>query len=323
MNIHDYLAQVSQINQSLIHDPQTLLALTVAWIDPLSILKDQAVLEEEELADYYYAGDRVGESIYVTRNCFPDIYASAINKLRKGMPSREVLDFIDTAIEKQTGIVVSEYDEGHAYAYGIPLQWYGFDMNDSEFYNEHEDEWHLASLFGIYLEEDPQYDYLKDLKGPDDSWSVAYTLKWSLWEHRHSPLHETLMNAIAYVFACSGNSSVDCSYNIGCEFHPLQWTPDEVAFATVISREASEVMQSALIGLNNVYDPAIEACLRQNIQLASQKIRHLKDKGEDIRELITDDTANPLNIRWDDLRASPNDATEPDVTELPLRLGVA
>lgn len=323
MNIQDYLAQVSQINQSLIHDPQTLLALTVAWIDPLSILKDQAILEEEELADYYYAGDRVGESIYVTRTCFPDIYASAINKLRKGASSRQVLNFIDTEIEQQTGLLVSEYDEGHAYAYGIPLPWYGFDMDDSEFHDDREEEWHLASLFGISLETDPKNNYLKDLKGSDNIWSVAYTLKCSLWDYRHSPLHETLMNAIAYVFSCSGNSSVDCSYNVGCEFHPLQWTPDDVAFATFISQEAGEMIQSAVIGLRNVYDSGIQACLRQKIQSASQQIKHLKDKGEDIRELITDETPNPLKLRWDDLRASPNDATEPDVIELPLRLGVA
>ena len=323
MNIQDYLTQVSQINQTLIQDPTTLLALTVAWIDPLAILKDQAILQEEELSDYYYSGNRVGESIYVTRNCFPDIYASAINKLRKGVSSPDVLSFIDTEIEKQTGIPVTEFEEGYAYAFGIPMQWYGFDMNDPEFQDNREDEWHLASLFGISLETDPEKDYLKDLKGSDDIWAVAYTLKCSLWEYRHSPLHETLMNAIAYVFACSGNSSVDASYIIGAEFYPLQWTPDDVAYASLISREATEIMQSAVIGLSNVYDPAIADCLRQKIKVASQQIKHLKDKGEDIRDIITDDTPNPFNIRWDDLRASLDDQTESDVTKLPLRLGAA
>ncbi|MEM9955263.1 MAG: hypothetical protein AAF846_26890 [Chloroflexota bacterium] len=322
MNIRDYLAQASQINQTLIQDPKTLLALTVAWIDPLSILKDQAILEEEELADYYYAGDRVGESIHVARNCFPDIYASAINKLRKGESSRRVLDFIDVEIENQTGILVTAYGEGHAYAYGIPMEWYGFDMGDPDFYDEREDEWHLASLFGIYLEEDPEHDYLKEIKSPDDAWEVAYTLKWSLQAYCHSPLHETLMNAIALTFSCSGNSSVDYSANVGHEFYPLQWTPDEVAYASLINREAAEIMQSAVIGLTHIYDPVIQACLRQKIQLTSQHIKDLRDKGENIRDRITDETPNPLNIRWDDLRASLDDATQPDATELPLRLGV-
>ena len=111
--------------------------------------------------------------------------------------------------------------------------------------------------------------------------------------------------------------------NLGHEFYPLQWTPDDVAYASLINRESAEIMQSAVIGLSNVYDPAIADCLRQKIEVASQQIKHLKDKGEDIRDIITDDTPNPFNIRWDDLRASLDDQTDPDVTELPLRLGVA
>jgi len=323
MNIQDYLAQVSQINQSLIQDPTTLLALTVAWIDPLLVLKDQAILQEEELADYYYSGDRVGESIYVTRNCFPDIYASAINTLRKGVSSRDVLDFIDTEIEKQTGILVTEFEEGYAYSYGIPMEWYGFDMNNPDFHDDREDEWHLASLFGIGLEVDPKNSYLKDFKEPENVCDIAYALKSSLSDYRHSPLHETLMNAIEYLFGISGNSGVDVCPELGHEFYPLQWTPDDVAYASLINREAAEIMQGAVIGLRNVYDPVIADCLRQKIEVASQQIKHLKDKGEDIRDIITDDTPNPFNIRWDDLRASLNDQTESDVTELPLRLGVA
>lgn len=325
MNVHDYLQQASQINQTLVRDPQTLLALTVAWLDPLAILKDQEILVDEEISDYYYSGDTMGEGLYVTRRCFPDIYARAISKLRTGVPFREVLSFIDDEIENQTQIPTSQFEEGHAYAFGIPLPWYGFEMEDPDFSTDHEDEWHLIQLFGVGIDDNESDRYSNTLDMPENIWLVAYVLRWSLWEYRHSPLHETLMHAISYVFSCSGNSSVDYSYDVGIEFHPLQWTPDDVEFAQVICEEANNIMQGAVIGLANAYDPAIQKTLRAKIALASQLVQKRLDKGLKIHDdtFINHDTPNPFELRWDDLRASADDETESDVAELSLRVGAA
>ena len=324
MNIDTYLQQVSQLNQTLISDPQTLLALTVAWLDPLAILTDHDILAEEELADYHYAGDQMGEGLYVTRHCFPDIYARTISKIRAGMSMRKVLAFIDDEIEQQTGIPTSQFEEGYAYAYGIPMPWYGFEIDDPDFREHYEDEWYLVKLFGGQIdEENDSYATTMDL--PDNVWSIAYVLRWSLWEYRHSSLHETLMHAIAYVFSCSGNSSVDFSHEVGYEFQPLQWIPEDVEFATVICHEAGDIMLSAHIGLQNVHDPAIEKTLRQKIEVAAKYVQARLDKGKKIYDhsFINHDTPNPFNIRWDDLRASPDDETEPDAPELSLRMGAA
>jgi hypothetical protein len=325
MTIDAYLAQVSQINRALAADPQTLLALTAAWLDPLAILKDHDHLAADTLADFYYAGDRVGEGLYVTRNCFPDIYASAIGKLREGRTIQAVLDFIDDEIERQTTIPTSQYDTGHAYAYGIPMPWYGFDMDDPDFRRHYKEEWHLIQLFGGDINADESDSTMTTMDLPDNIWLIAYVLRWSLMEYRHSPLHETLMNAIAYTFSCSGNSSVDYSHTVGCEFQPLWWTSEEVEFASIICQEADDIMSSAQIGLANAYDPAIQRTLREKIDHAARCVQTRLDKGLSIYDdtFINDDTPNPFHIRWDDLRASPASDTESDPPELPVRLGLA
>lgn len=325
MNIHDYLQQASQINQTLVRDPQTLLALTVAWLDPLAILKDQEILADEDISDYYYSGDTMGEGLYVTRRCFPDIYARAISKLRIGIPFHKVLSFIDDEIERQTKIPTSQFEEGHAYAFGIPLPWYGIEIEDPDFLNDYEDEWHLIQLFGISIDDNESDHYLTTLDMPENIWLVAYVLRWSLWAYRHSPLHETLMHAISYVFSCSGNSSVDYSYDMGIEFQPLQWIPDDVEFAQFICQEAEDIMLGAATGLANAYDPAIQGILLAKIALASQLVQKRLEKGLKIHDdtFINHETPNPFDIRWDDLRASPNDETESDLAELSLRMGTA
>lgn len=324
MNIHDYLQQASQVNQALIRDPQTLLALTVAWLDPLAILKDQDILAKEELADYHYAGDQMGEGLYVTRHCFPDIYARTISKTRAGMSLRKVLAFINDEIERQTGIPTSQFEEGYAYAYGIPMPWYGFEIDDPDFREHYDDEWHLIELFGRQIDEEKE-SYANTIDLPDNIWSIAYVLRWSLWDYRDRSLHKTLMHAISYVFSCSGNSSVDFSNEVGHEFQPLQWIPKDVEFAKVICQEAEDIMLSAHIGLQNIHDPAIENTLRQKIEVASKCVQARLDKGKKIYDdtFINHDTPNPFDIRWDDLRASADDETESDVAELSLRVGVA
>ena len=325
MTINTYLAQASQINRVLVQDPQTLLALTVAWLDPLAILKDHDVLADEDLIDFHYAGDTIGEGLYVTRNCFPDIYARAISQVREGREIREVLDFIDDEIERQTNIPTSQYDTGHAYAYGIPVPWYGFDMDDPDFRRHYKEEWHLIQLFGGEIEVDEGNSIMTPMNLPDNIGLIAYVLRWSLFDYRHSPLHETLMNAIAYVFSCSGNSSVDYSHSVGCEFQPLQWTPEDVEFAQIICQEAEAIMSSAHVGLANAYDPAIQRTLRKKIDHASQCVQTRLDKGMPIHDdtFINPETPNPFNLRWDDLRASPESDPESDPAELSVRLGFA
>jgi len=228
MNTFEYIQTVSQLGQALITDPQTLLALTVAWLDPLAILNDYQSLIADDLTDYYYAGDTVGEGLHVTRTCFPDIYAHAIAKLRQDIPITDVLQFIDGEIERQTSIPMSDYcAEEFFYSFGIPMPWYGLDLDDPDFCERYPDAWHLMHLFGSTIDEHQTTSYATHIDLSQEMWLAAHVLHASLYDYRENPLHQALMHAIGFVFACSGNSCVLC----GIETHlsrsnPL--TPDTI-----------------------------------------------------------------------------------------------
>ena len=40
MNMEDYLNVMGNLNLAMMNDPTALLALTVAWLDPLSVIED-------------------------------------------------------------------------------------------------------------------------------------------------------------------------------------------------------------------------------------------------------------------------------------------
>ena len=330
MSMEAYLQQVQMLNQALTRDARTLLALTVGWLDPLTILGDVEHLGDdhmEEIADAYHRGDVVGQALYVTRSCFPDIHAQAISRIRQGISLKQVCNFIDTQIENQTGLRVSDYEEEHAYAYGIPMEFYGFDIHDPEFYENHADEWKLIQMFGVTLPEDDDdsiFDVTLD-EIPSEAWDIAYVVQWSLWDLRHSPLHASLMWAIAYAFSSSGNSSVDFSYEEAIEWQPLMWTPNDVEFATVITREAQDIMDQVILGLEHLKDPAFVKTVRKNIAIATSHVRKYKAKGNKVHDdtFITHEYPNPFKIRWDDLCLSPSGETEPATELLQLRSNVA
>ncbi|MEL6408599.1 MAG: hypothetical protein AAFR81_29800 [Chloroflexota bacterium] len=326
MSIEAYLQQVQMLNQGLTCDARTLLALTVGWLDPLTILGDVEHLGDdhmEEINDAYWRDDAVGQALYVTRSCFPDIHAQAISKIREGINLKDVCNFIDAQIENQTGLPVGDYEEEHAYAYGIPIQFYGFNIYDSEFYENHADEWEVIQMFGVEAPEDDEDSIfgvtLDEI--PSQAWDIAYVLQWSLWDLRHSPLHTSLRWTIAYCFSNSGNSSVDFSYEEAIEWQPLQWTPHDVAFATDITREAQDIMAHVALGLEHLKDPTFVETVRKNIAIATEYVHKHQAKGKKIHDdtFISHESPNPFKIRWDDLCLSSSGETQPTTELLQLR----
>jgi len=276
MNVEDYLNVISNLNRAVINDATALLALTVAWLDPLTVLEDSDELGETDLADFYYSGDDIGAALRVARDCFPGIYAEAIGKIRDGLGYQQVSDFISSEITDRTGIPMDQYDEPAAYAYGIPIPFYGAEWTESNFIEDHSELTALALLLGATRQETYGSD---QIEFSSKTYQIAHILQASLWEHYDNSLHRSLMWAIGYATSSTGNSSVDFTYEEGCEFQPLSWMPDEVDFATAIIREAEQIMTESHQGLLLIQnDPCIRQILIDKIKEANVIVDRLQKK---------------------------------------------
>ena len=302
MNMEDYLNVMGNLNLAMMNDPTALLALTVAWLDPLSIIEDLEDLAETDLADFYYSGDDMGAALRVSRDCFPGIYAEAISKIRDGAGYQQASDFISSEITDQTGIPIDNYEEPVAYAFGIPMPFYGADWEDSDFIEDNAELTELALLLGATRE---QVHHSEVIEFSSETYKIAQIVYGSLWDHYDSPVHRSLMWAIGHATALTNNSSVDFSYSEGCDFQPLPWLPDEVEFASTIIREAEQIMTESYEGLLLIQNNShIQQTLIDKINEAKTIVDRLEKKGKTPNDYITDDNQNPFGLRWHNLYPS-------------------
>lgn len=321
MNAEEYLNMIGNLNLAVVDDPTALLALTVAWLDPLTIIEDIDDWSETDLADFYYNGDDVGAALRVARDCFPGIYAEAIGKIRDGVDYQKASDFISTEITDQTGIPIDQYEEPAAYAFGIPLPFYGAEWTEPDFIKGHSELTELALLLGATREQ----SYLSEIiEFSSKTYQIAHIVQASLWEHYDNPLHRSIMWAIGVCVSGTGNSSADFTYEEGCEFQPLAWMPDEVDFASTIIREAEQIMTESHQGLLLIQqDVHVRQTLMDKINEASAIVDRLQKKGKTPNDYITDDNQNPFGLRWDNLHSSIGGDTPTDFERVQLRLDAA
>ena len=321
MTPDDYLNLITNMHHRLIHDPTTNLALTVAWLDPLTVLSDLDSLADQDLSEYYYAGDEFGAALIVARDCFPGIYAEAISQIRAGESDLSAVSHICSAISEQTGLPVDDYELPYAFAFGIPLPYYGFDRNDPDFVEHHPLEAHLLCLLGATLDESDPYT---TVNVPDDLWDIAHLLQWSLWPTKDDATHRDIMWAIAYCCSNSGNSSVDYNLDLACEWEPLSWTQDDLEFAMLIAEEAAEIMTYALQGLEIIQsNPDIQSILKRKVAEATPTIKRIQQKGLRLRDCINREEPNPFGLQWDDLYRCPDGDPPTDPELLQLRVDAA
>lgn len=321
MNMQEYLNVVGNLNLAVMHDPTALLALTVAWLDPLSVIEDLEDLAETDLADFYTSGDDMGAALRVSRDCFPGIYAEAISKIRAGAGYQQASDFISSEIIDQTGIPIDNYDEPAAYAFGIPMPFYGAEWEDSDFIEDNPELTELALLLGATREQ--QY-HSEVIEFSSKSYQISQIVYASLWEHYDSPLYRSLMWAIGLATAQTNNSSVDFSHSEGCDFQSLQWMPDEVEFASAIIREAEQIMTESYEGLLLIQNNShIQQTLMDKINEAKTIVDRLEKKGKTPNDYITDDNQNPFGLRWHNLYSSTFGDPPTNTERVQLRLDVA
>jgi hypothetical protein len=106
--MNDLLQTYHLLEEALLADPLLALASTVVWLDPLWMLVENDMDEED---------DSLGMALSITRRAFPEIYAGAVQRLHIGANSRELEIYLCSEIS-QRGIPL---DSLEFIAYGIPL----------------------------------------------------------------------------------------------------------------------------------------------------------------------------------------------------------
>ncbi len=316
MNVEEYLNVVGNLNLAVMDDPTALLALTVAWLDPLSVIEDLDDLAETDIADFYHSGDDMGAALRVSRDCFPGIYAEAISQVRDGVGYQQASSFISSEITDLTGIPIEDYDEPAAYAYGIPMPFYGAEWDESDFIESNPLLTQLALMLGATREQSYSYEFIEF---SSETYKIAHIVYASLWEHYDNPIHRSLMWAIGHATSQTGNSSVDFSYSDGCEWQALPWMPDEVDFASLIIREAKTIMSESFDGLLLIQNnPHIRQTLIDKIDEATAIVDRLNRKGKTPNDYISEENKNPFGLRWDDLHTGivGETATDPERVQL-------
>src|SRR5690606_3714944 len=99
--------------------------------------------------------------------------------------------------------------------YGIPMPAYGVVLDDPEFHTAHPDTKLVLECFGISPEVNPYH-----ITVPDCAYTAGRFIGADLEKHEDERYRQVAW-LMQWLFSCSGNSSIDYSYEEHCEFQPL------------------------------------------------------------------------------------------------------
>lgn len=231
-------------------DPVLSLAQAVCWLDPLWA-SDPDNLEDDSLL----------MALQVVRTALPEAYAQAVEQLRAGLPVGQIEQSICNAI-RGYGIEIEEIER---LAYGIPIPTYGARLDDPDFHESHPD---VAAILAWFDQESDGDTFDLD----ETAWQIG---KW---------LHESLITtsdagwqqvgwALGWLFSCTGNSSVDLDWESLDGLTPLDWTPDNLAFARELIAEADTILRDVNAGLEHLRQPEAAREMQSHIRRLK---RHLQ-----------------------------------------------
>ncbi|KAB2867409.1 MAG: hypothetical protein F9K46_00390 [Anaerolineae bacterium] len=235
---NDLLALPDFLAHHLHADPLFCLANTVVWLDPLWLADDD--------------GEVFGTALLTVRQVFPALYAQAIEMLR----DQQSISTIGNMICAELNRIGLPVDDLEYLAFGIPLPAYGVDLTELGFYDEHPELLPLLALFGI----------APDTLIPEQAYPIGQALGDALCNHPDSR-YQQVGWLLLWLFAWTGNSIMDLTYEFMVEYEMLSWTPDEVAFALDMIRQADELMAQVTAGQALLLNqPALMNTLAQNIR---------------------------------------------------------
>ena len=140
------------LQASLNCDPLGRLALAVSWLDPLWQF-------DEDWNPYAAEESTLSYALNITRHAFPDVYVAAVDALRQGNSYWELDRLICTGISA-VGIPLDDLD---SIGYGIPMPFYGIDLDMPETYDDKPALIPLLACFGVTDGEVPHLRYCKPL----------------------------------------------------------------------------------------------------------------------------------------------------------------
>jgi hypothetical protein len=261
--MNDLLQTYTLLSAGLRADPLLCLASTVTWLDPL--WQD----DEDDWDVQYDEEGTLTIALRIIRKAFPDLYAQAVEAVRRGASYAELDRMICGAIADR-GIPL---DDLEFIGFGIPMPAYGVMLDDPEFYTAHPDTIPVLACFGISPEPNPYH-----IDVPDCVYTAGRIIADDLQKHCDKR-YQQVSWLMQWLFSCSGNSSIDFDYEAMCEFQPLSWDQEEVAFAITIIEEAEGIMADALEGLAFLNSqPDLLQALQHNVQRIYKAIDRQKGR---------------------------------------------
>lgn len=261
--MNNLLQTYTMLAAGLRSDPQFCLASAVTWLDPLW---------QDDDEDWDVPHDEDGTlaiALRVTRMAFPDIYVQAVEAIRQGASYAELDRLICNAIAER-GIPLENLEW---IGFGVPMPAYGVELHDADFYTTHPDIIPILACFGI----SPAYH----MTIPDCVYTAGRYIAADLEKHPDERYRQ-ISWLMQWLWSASGNSSIDLSYEELCEFQPLSWEKDELAFAIDIIEEAEGIMSDVLAGLEFLSSqPDLLTALERNIQRIYKALDKLKGKKDE------------------------------------------
>lgn len=249
-------------------DPLLCLASTVVWLDPMwqEADEDWDMLQDED--------GTLRFTLTVTRKILPDVYIQAVDAIREGASYADLDRLICTAITRH-GIPI---DNLEWLGFGIPMPAHGVTLDEPEFYTSHPDVIPVLECFGISPEPDSYH-----INVPDCVYTAGRMIAADL-ERQPDERYRQIAWLMQWLFSCSGNSSIDYSYEEHCEFESLSWEKDEFAFAIEIIEEADAILSDALAGLAFLNShPDLLQALKQNVRRIYKTLAKLKGNPNELR----------------------------------------
>lgn len=257
---------------ALMADSSLALAQVTGWLDPVHFYPEDYVedhywgmMEEDPQAATLYA-------LTICRDLFPAVYTRAVQHIRQGASFDELDTLICQTINEQYPLF--NLTTIHDMRYGIPVEWYGIDLDSPEMLDQHPWAVDILADFGAIPEKlrgIVAFDY-------DDVWTAWQTAQHvvrSLVIEDRQPCADLAL-LLLWLFSSTENSLVDHSYEAWAEggLEPLEWSRRTLIALREAAEQAQVIIDGALRGLDLLLgDEGYRAAFRHNIRTIAQAIQ--------------------------------------------------
>jgi len=276
----------------MIDDPRLLLVNAIAWLDPSSLLNSRPNPRYSEFD--YDAEDELTVGLYVTRACFPAVYAGAVQLQWQRTDEHRIGRYIVDEISRNLVCSIHSLDE---LRYGPPVEFHGIDLTAPEADAVNPRLLPVFALFGLSVDGDNANDV------QHTAFLTAKVLVESLMS-RTEPIYQDMSNLLLWMFAMSGNTALDYTMEAFWEngYDTASWTPDDIALINAINLEARELIASAdnaLMLLNQ--DTELRTAFVRNVKNVLKAVRGSLSKGDSTHAHREPDSAAFVRYaRWPD-----------------------